>query len=76
MPPYINRELSELWYTALRSPLGICIKTDNRASLRTNLYNCRKASQDPMLETLVVRFSPSVPDELWIVKREKKEDTP
>jgi hypothetical protein len=59
----------ELWYTALRSTIGIVVQTNDIERLRANLYRDRKDAGDPQLEGLSIFVSPASPNELWITHR-------
>lgn len=56
-------------YTALESPLGIILKSNNTTALRQKLYAERARVTDPALATLSFVTSPFDPTHLWIVKR-------
>lgn len=61
-------------YTALRSPYGVIVETDNVTLLRQKLYALRK--QDPALSVLTFKPSPLNPTgELWIIKRKESDGT-
>lgn len=58
----------EIWYAALHSERGIVVSADNRDKLRSALYSERRALADPALEEISIFLSPTVPNELWLVK--------
>ena len=63
--------LLELWYDALRSPLGLVLETNDTERLRSELYKVRTAADDPQLAALSILVSPANPTgELWIVHRD------
>ena len=55
-------------YRALRSPLGIIVKTDDPQRLRADLIAAKKAAGDVDLFALAIRWSPRGQDEIWITK--------
>ena len=59
----------EYLYTALESPLGIILKSNNTTALRQKLYIERARVADPILATLSLVPSPFDPTHLWIVRR-------
>lgn len=64
-----DSELLEYWYQAVRSPLGIKLRTNNVTTVRARLYAVRRAANDPRLEPYSINISPEFPDELWITLR-------
>lgn len=58
------------WYTALREPIGLCLRTNDRNLLRQRLYAIRARAKDEALEKLSIIFSPNEEDQLWIIKNE------
>lgn len=58
----------ELWITALQSPKGIRIETNDRHLLKNQLYRARKDAGNPLLDTLCL-ILPINDAEIWIVKR-------
>lgn len=68
MLPYI-----EAWYSALKSPYGIAIKTNDPGRLRSKLYEARQKTMDEDLLQLSVHWSPRSKEEIWIVKMRVKE---
>lgn len=65
--------LLELLYDALRSEVGVVVRTNNVERLRAKLYPLRK--QDPDLAALSFVVSPVDPEgELWIVKKGKSDE--
>lgn len=63
-----------LWYEALGTPFGIAILTSDPERLRQKLYALRKASGDPMLDSMSVVISPTNPgSQVWLVKRKANE---
>lgn len=59
----------EYWYQALHSSHGVCIRTSDREHTRAKLYAARKEACDEALDALAVTFSPTVDNEIWIVKK-------
>jgi len=59
-------------YSALRSPYGIKVKTNNVERLRQRLYTLKK--EDPQFSVLSLVPSPLDPEILWIVKRSEHND--
>lgn len=61
----------ELWYAALREPIGIKVSTNSVDRLKAKLYLVRKQAQDPDLAKLMIQTSPlNQKGELWITHRE------
>ncbi len=61
-----------LWYEALGTPFGIVILTNNPERCRQRLYKLRDAAGDPVLSTISVVTSPTVPEShVWLVKRKQ-----
>jgi hypothetical protein len=62
--------LTEHLYRALSSPLGIVLVCPGggREKVRMQIYAARRATQDPALECLQIRFGPTNDEEIWIVK--------
>jgi hypothetical protein len=58
----------EHWYTALREPVGLCLRSNDRALLRQKLYAARREAKDEALEALSVIFSIEDETHLWIIK--------
>lgn len=59
----------ELLYTALASPIGCVVTTNDFARAQQKLYSARAKSGDPSLDILQFRRSPLAPEtEIWIVK--------
>lgn len=58
------------WARALEEEIGIALEIEgNREQFRTQLYDARKAAQDPSLDQIIV-FSPADPaGEVWMVKK-------
>ncbi len=59
----------EYWQRALQTSAGICIETDNVNRLIQRLYQARRASFMPELESLSVVQSPANPLQVWIVHK-------
>lgn len=59
----------EHWYQALRSPAGVCLRTDDFEATRQKLYKARREVLDPDLDGLSIVQSPTDSNELWIVKK-------
>lgn len=67
----------DLLYQAMTSPYGIAVATDNVHACQAACYRARIKADDPDLERLQFRPSPTNPEgELWIIKGPKKEDLP
>lgn len=58
-------------YDALHEPVGIVISADDGDAerLRQRLYALRKQSADKSLDDLAFIISPTVPGELWLVRK-------
>lgn len=68
--------LLELWYTALREPVGVSILCSDPQRLRARLYKARSDADDPQLKALMVHTSPRNPNgEVWITHRNISELT-
>jgi hypothetical protein len=64
-------ELQEILFTALASPLGIEVETNNPTSLRAKLYEARR--EDEALHCLSIHPSPANPSKaLFIVKKSEE----
>lgn len=62
----------DLWYSALASPSGVIIETNDPERAKAKLYSLRALASDPDLEALSIVQSPTAPStDLWIVKRKK-----
>ena len=60
----------ELWYEALRHPIGVAVTTNSSDRLKAKLYAARKAAADPALADLMVLTSPRNPTgEVFIAHR-------
>ena len=60
----------ELWYTALREPIGIAIPCSDPEKLRARLYVARKQAADPAIQGLMIHTSPrNKAGEVWITHR-------
>lgn len=57
----------EFWYAALRSPMGVSIRTNNQRVCRDRLRDAKRRSGDPDLNNYFI----AVPDDdhLWLVPR-------
>lgn len=62
-------------YSALHSPLGIVIQTDNAERTRQKLYRARRELMNPELDKLSLVISPTDPSQLWIVKNDPQKGT-
>lgn len=62
-----------LWHRALEVEIGIAFTISGwrREYFRAQLFEARKAAQDPRLEALIT-FAPAAPfdNEIWICKKE------
>lgn len=57
----------ELWYRALREPIGIKVFTNDAQRLKMRLYKARAEADDPDLMQLMIQTSPLNPTgEVWI----------
>lgn len=64
--------LIELLYTALQSPLGIIVETNDPEICKAKLYALRK--QDPDFACLSFLVSPTDPaNSFWIIKKENSD---
>lgn len=66
--------LLELLYEALHSSVGTVVDCgeSDRHVVRQKLYAQRRDSGDKALATLSILDSPTVPNQLWIVRRTKE----
>lgn len=62
-------EYSFIWYSALASPFGIIVETDDTEKLKARLYAARSEAMDPDLQNISIKVSPFNPSHLWLVKR-------
>jgi hypothetical protein len=63
--------LIELWYAALREPIGIKVQTNDAERMKTSLYLARKQAEEPELAKLMIQTSPLNPKgEVFITHRE------
>lgn len=62
-------EWHQIWYSALASPLGVVVETDNPERLKAKLYAYRAETQDPALHDISIKTSPFNSSQLWLVKR-------
>ena len=60
----------ELWYKALHSQYGIVVETDNPTLCIQKFYQARKEIDDPQLQTIGIKKSPTNVDQLWLIKRD------
>ena len=62
--------LTHYLYQALATQLGLVVTAEpgERDKLRQQLYAARREAMDEELNCLQFRFSPSVPDEILIIK--------
>jgi len=66
----MNLPILELWYAALREPIGIIVACSNADKMKAQLYKARKDSADPELQRLMVHTSPrNHSGEVWITHR-------
>lgn len=66
----MNLPILELWYAALRHPIGVSVTCSNALKFKQKLYQVRKASADPALADLMILTSPRNPDgEVFIAHR-------
>lgn len=67
--------LLELLYEALHSAVGVVVECgeSDRHSVRQKLYAQRREAGDEALATLSILDSPTVPTQLWIVRRTKEQ---
>lgn len=72
MSKITNQIALGLWNRALTCEIGIRIQTTDKAHLTALLYNVRKASGDPRLQSLII-LRPNN-DEVWICKKEVEID--
>lgn len=55
---------------ALRSPLGIAVRTSDPERLRAKLYACKRELQNPDYEELLFKPANDRPhDTIWIIKK-------
>lgn len=67
--------LLELWYRALREPIGIKVTVTDTDRAKAKLYAARKDADDPALAALMIQTSPLNPKgEVWITHREIADD--
>jgi len=59
----------ELWLTALKSPNGICIETNDRQLLRQQLYRIRSEAKNALLDGLTIVLVREE-TELWIIHKD------
>lgn len=69
----MSPNLLEFWYSALRSPKGVVIETDDPERLKQRLYKARTEAYDTDLDGVSIVQSPTTPNQLWLVK--KRPDT-
>lgn len=63
----MNLELTEVLYSALQSPVGIVVETEDPERLRQRLYGIRKEHKD--FAPLSFIISPFNGRDLWIVNK-------
>lgn len=63
----------ELWLTAIKSPKGIIIDTNDRTLLRNQLYKVRREAKNPILDIVCIIFPKEPKTELWIVHKNADE---
>lgn len=69
-------EYHQILYSALHSPCGIVLYSDDPMRLRAKLYAVRRELGDPELDALSFVESPVNPTEhLWVVKRKPDSET-
>ena len=64
-----------LLYNALHSPFGIVFQTNDPERAKARFYSTRAKLADPKLDCLSLVQSPTDPSQLWIVKKESKDET-
>lgn len=64
----------EILLTALNSPCGLVLLTDNVEPLKNDLYKAKKDHHEsaPLLSTLVIRTSPDSSMEVWVTRDAEK----
>lgn len=67
----MNLDYLNLWYQALRSPTGTAFSSFDQTRDKMQLYQARRAANDPDLDGLSIVIPP-VPNELWILPNGKK----
>jgi hypothetical protein len=68
-----KKDLLSLWYEALNAPHdGLAVKTDDRQTLRQDLYAARVGYDEIGKEVLGIIFPADPEDELFIVKKRGK----
>jgi len=63
----LHLNILELWFDALRSPVGIVVETEDPPRLAQKLYAARAAYEGEELKNLSITMSPIAGNELWIV---------
>jgi len=63
-----------LLYNALHSPFGVILQTDDPERAKARFYSTRAKLNDPKLDCLSLVQSPTDPSQLWIVKKEVKNE--
>lgn len=60
-------------YSALKTPLGLKITTNDPQRARRLFYKLREELNDPSLDALSISFSPTSSDnEIWLLKKQAK----
>lgn len=63
----------ELLYLALGETYGLCVSSPEPKRLHSALILAKQRALDPDLNCLTIRWSPSAPTDIWIVKKNDKE---
>jgi hypothetical protein len=71
-----DSELINFWYRALGTAYGIELACSDADSARTRLYSIRKSIQDFDLANISTTISPFDPTRLWLIKKDKSDETP
>lgn len=66
---FLESQMLELWYAALREDIGVVIETDDPDRCIQKLYAARRQAQDPDLNAISIVRSPTDNFHLWLVKR-------
>lgn len=59
----------EFWYQALRSPLGVALRSNRPDALSQRLYAARREACDPALGDISIVRSPTDGAVLWLLKK-------
>lgn len=60
------------WYAALAEEHGIVLATTDRDAMRQKLYAARREANDPELDCLSIRLSPTDDSHVWIIRNAPK----